>query len=298
MSEEIAMPPGFWQTFRRERVDVGGVVLNVVRGGTGTPLLLIGGWPQTWHAWRHVIPPLAKAHDVIVAEARGFGQSDKPAGGYDLTTVAREMVGLMNRLGHRGPFALAGHDVGAWIAYAMAADFPARVTRLALLDGAIPGVTPSPSALAPAPVNNRVWHFGFNRLGPELNEALVRGREDVFFSWQFRTKAARPDAIPEADIAHYVAAYRDPDALRAGFDYYRAIETNLAQNAIRKATPLAMPILLVAGEKGVGQAMVEGLAGIGPLMESRVLPGVGHYVLDEAPDAVAEALGAFFAASG
>lgn len=295
MTAAFEMPPGFWRIFRQEQVDVAGVRLNVVLGGDGSPLLLIGGWPQTWHAWRRVASALARTHAVVVAEARGFGQSSKPAGPYDMATVAREMAGLMEALGHRGGFAVAGHDIGAWIAHAMAADFPERVERLALLDGAIPGVSPSPSALAPQAVNNRVWHFGFNRLGAELNEALVRGREEVFFAWQFRNKAGRPDAIPPADVAAYIKAYKDPETLRAGFEYYRAIETNMAQNARRIATPLRMPILILAGERGAGQSMVDGLSGIGPDMSNRVLPGIGHYILDEAPNAVARDLADFFA---
>jgi pimeloyl-ACP methyl ester carboxylesterase len=298
LSDRFSMPDGFWRTFREERVRVGEIDINVVRGGEGAPLLLIGGWPQTWHAWRRSMLALARTRETIVAEPRGFGESAKPAGPYDLATVAREMLALMDMMGFTGAFDLAGHDVGAWIAYAMAADFPRRVARLALLDGAIPGVSPPPSALAPPAVNNRVWHFGFNRLGPDLNEALVRGREDIFFSWQFRTKAGSPDAVPREDVDLYVDAFRDPDRLRAGFDYYRAIDANLAQNALRRAKPLAMPVFLLAGERGVGQAMVDGLAGIGSQMSSRILPGVGHYILDEAPDAVAEALLAFFGGAG
>jgi pimeloyl-ACP methyl ester carboxylesterase len=268
--------------------------LNVVQGGHGPPILLIPGWPQTWYAWRAVMPVLAKDRTVIVAEPRGMGDSDKPAGPYDLAILAQDLASLMEALGHRAPFDLVGHDVGAWIAYAMASDYPTKIARVALIDAAIPGVSPAPSALAPATVNSRVWHFGFNRLGPELNEALVHGREDLFFGWQFRSKAARPDSIGEDDIAVYVKAYSTPDALRAGFDYYRAIETNLVQNAHRKQAQLAMPLLLVAGEKGVGQAMVDGLANIGTAMSSHILPGIGHYVPDEAPEELAACLRAFF----
>lgn len=282
-----SLPADFWKTFRSERVRVGDVHLHVVTGGAGAPVLLVGGWPQTWYAWRGVMPLLAGERRVIVAEARGFGESDKPAGGYDVGSVAGELVGLMDVLGHGGRFDLVGHDVGAWIAYAMAADHPARITRIALIDAAIPGVSPPPSALAPPAVNNRVWHFGFNRLGPELNETLVRGREDAFFGWQFRNKAARPDAISNADIAVYVDAYRDAETLRAGFDYYRAIDLDMAQNAERLNRKLEIPVLIVAGEKGVGQSMLDGLAGIGTGVTGRVLPSVGHYVPDEAPDAVA-----------
>lgn len=289
-------PPGFWHTFRSERVTVGEVGLHVVQGGSGPPLVLIAGWPQTWYAWRNAMPALAEGRTVIAVEPRGFGASDKPAGPYDLGTVAAELVALMDRIGHAGPFSLAGHDVGAWIGYALAADFPGRVKRLALIDAAIPGVSPPPSALAPPAVNRRVWHFGFNRLDADLNEALVRGREEVLLSWHFRNKAARQ--LSAEDIAVYVEAYRDPDTLRAGFDYYRAIDANLVRNAQRAAKKLAMPILLVAGEQGVGGAMIEGLSAIGTEMSHRILPGVGHYVPDEAPEELARILAAFFGENG
>jgi pimeloyl-ACP methyl ester carboxylesterase len=289
----MALPLGFWTTFSAERIAVRDLCLNVVRGGQGRPVLLIPGWPQTWYAWRHVMTLLAPRRSVIVVEPRGMGLSDKPNDGYDLATVAHDLIALMKALGDRGPFDLVGHDIGAWIAYAMAADFPMCIARVALIDALIPGVSPPPSALSPTIINNRVWHFAFNRLNAELNEALVRGNENLFFSWQFRTKAARPDAISEEDIAIYVKAYSTPDALRAGFDYYRAIEANVAQNARRMKTKLAMPLLLVAGEKGVGQAMVDGLIGIGANTTSQILSGVGHYIPDEAPQALVDCLGRF-----
>jgi pimeloyl-ACP methyl ester carboxylesterase len=253
-------------------------------------VLLVGGWPQTWYAWRGVMPILARDRHVIVAEARGFGRSDKPLGSYDVGTVAGELVALMDVLGHSRRFDFVGHDVGAWIGFAMAADRGDRVARAVLIDAAIPGVSPPPSVMAPQAVNTRVWHFGFNRLGPELNEALVRGREDEFFGWQFRNKSASPGAMSDSDIAVYVKAYRDPETLRAGFDYYRAIEIDIAQNAERLKRKLEMPVLLVAGEKGVGQSMLDGLAGIAMHVSGRVLTGIGHYVPDEAPEALAEVL--------
>ena len=286
----MALPSDFWKTFNAERIAVRDLRLNVVRGGQGPPVLLVPGWPQTWYAWRYVMALLASQRSVIAVEPRGMGNSDKPNDGYDLATVARDLVLLPGALGFHGSFDLVGHDIGAWIAHAMAADFPTHIAHVALIDSMIPGVSSSPSALEPAAINNRVWHFGFNRLGAELNEALVSGNEDLFFSWQFRTKAAHPNAISDDDIAIYVKAYSTPCALRAGFDYYRAIETNVAQNARRIKTKLAMPLLLVAGEKGVGQAMIDGLTRIGANVTSQILPGVGHYVPDEAPQALVDCL--------
>jgi pimeloyl-ACP methyl ester carboxylesterase len=285
--------PDFWDVFVSTRVKVGDVHLHVVTGGVGPPVMLLAGWPQTWYAWRNVMCKLALTRTLIVAEPRGFGASDKPLGPYDLTTVARDLIDLMDLLGYQSTFDLVGHDVGAWISYAMAADYRTRISRLALVDAAIPGVSPSPSALAPKPINNRVWHFGFNRLGPELNEALVRGREHAFFSWQFRNKAGRPDALSEGDIATYVEAYSDPETLRAGFDYYRAIEVNLAQNALRIQTKLEIPVFLIAGERGVGQSMLTGISEIARNVSGHLLPEVGHYIPDEAPSELADLLQSF-----
>jgi pimeloyl-ACP methyl ester carboxylesterase len=281
------LPPELAGTFRSRYVAVDGALLHVVTGGNGPPVLFVGGWPQTWHCWRRVMPIVADRHQVIVAEARGFGASDKPAGPYDMATVAAELVVLMDVLGHTGSFDFVGHDIGAWIGYAMAADHPLRVSRAVLLDAAIPGVSPPPSVMAAPDVNRRAWHFAFNRLGPELNEALVRGREQEFFGWQFRNKSGRPNSLPDADIQIYVDAYRDPETLRAGFDYYRALDADIEQNARRMRQKLNLPILIVAGEKGVGQSMVDGLAGIGTDMSARVLAGVGHYLPDEEPEVLA-----------
>ncbi len=108
-----------------------GVRLHTVSGGHGPPLLLVSGWPQAWYAWRLVMPRLAQDYRVIAVDPRGVGVSDKPYDGYDSAALASELVALMGKLGHER-FALAGHDVGMWTAYAAAADHPGRVTRLVL----------------------------------------------------------------------------------------------------------------------------------------------------------------------
>ena len=171
-----------------------GLRLHAVTGGDGPPLLLVGGWPQTWYAWREVMPALARKHTVVAVDSRGAGLSDKPDDGYDAGTLAADLVALMAALGH-DRFDVVGHDIGMWTGYALAADHPERVGRLAVVDAIIPGLTPTPSVFSPAAVNQRLWHFGFNRL-TDLNEELVRGRERLFFGYQFATKAATPDRDP------------------------------------------------------------------------------------------------------
>jgi pimeloyl-ACP methyl ester carboxylesterase len=139
----VPLPPAFSDTFASSHVDTGAVRLHAVVGGTGPPLLLLHGWLQSWYAWRLVMPALATSSTVVAADIRGAGRSGKPPHGYDTGTLAADSVELMRRLGFPR-FAVAGHDVGAWIAYAMAADHPERVERLAVVEGVPPGVAPVP----------------------------------------------------------------------------------------------------------------------------------------------------------
>lgn len=139
-----------------------GLLLHAVVGGRGPALLLLCGWPQTWYAWRFLMPALARDFTVVAVDPRGVGLSDKPEGGYDSGIVARDLIGLMEALGHQR-FAMVGHDVGMLTGYAMAADYPERIERFACSEGIIPGVAPSPPLLGDRRLNDLLWHFAFNR---------------------------------------------------------------------------------------------------------------------------------------
>ena len=177
------LPEGFTGTFTSRYIDTGGLRQHVVTGGDGPPLLLVHGWPQTWYAWRLVMPALARGFSVVAPDQRGCGLSGKPADGYDTGTLAADLVALMDALGYQR-FAMAGHDTGMWIGYALAVDHPDRLDRLAVAETPLPGVSPSPPLFAPDRLNNALWHFAFNRLA-EVNDQLVAGREEIYFGWQF-----------------------------------------------------------------------------------------------------------------
>ena len=266
--------------------------LHAVVSGDGPPLLLICGWPQTWYAWRLVMPVLARHHRVVAVDPRGVGRSDKAAGGYDTGTLARDMVALMAELGH-DRFSVVGHDVGLWIGYALAADHPDRVERLAVAEALLPGVSPSPPILGASTANARLWHFAFNRLD-ELNEQLVVGREHLYFGYQFSSKAVVPLAGDAVD--HYIAALRSPDALRCSFSFYRALDETMAQNAVRAERRLSMPVLAIAGGGWLGDLVGETMGLVADDVESVVLANCGHYPAEEAPEAVGVALERFLAA--
>ncbi len=283
---------GLDERFSSQRIAVDGTHIHAVTGGQGAPLLLIPGWPQTWYAWRKVMPILAESFTVIAVDPRGIGGSDVPQHGYDLKTVADELVGFMSHGGYE-QFFLAGHDVGTWIAYAMLMDHPTHIRAGVLCEALIPGLVPSPPLFMSKERIQWAWHFAFNR-ATDINEILVRGKEREFLGHQFDVKAHVADAITEADIDLYARSYAHPDYLRASFDYYRAFDENIAQNAIRQQTRLCMPVLAMGGSESMGvrqQAMLKAYA---DQLSGCVLHATGHYPAEENPEEMSAAFNEFF----
>ncbi len=289
------LPNGFLDQFESRLVDTGAVRIHVVVGGAGPALLLLPGWPQTWYAWRHLMPQLAADYTVIAADPRGTGLSDAPMDGYDSDTLARDLAETMTRLGHP-TFSAIGYDLGMLLAYALAADFPRRVTRL-VVGEATRGFAPSPPMIAPKPVAERAWHFAFNRAG-EISERMVAGREEIYFGYQFTSKAAAPTAVPAQAVQVYVDAVKaSPDKLRASFAYYRDDLTDQQQER-RRRTPLTIPVLAIGGEQSMGEAIGPLLQPLATDLTTAVLSGSGHFLPDEAPDALLETIRSFLTRGG
>ena len=286
------LPDGFAGTFTSRYVEAGGLRQHVVTGGDGPPLLLVHGWPQTWYAWRLVMPALARGFSVVVPDQRGCGLSGKPEDGYDTGTLAADLAALMDALGHRR-FAVAGHDTGMWIGYALAADHPGRVARLAVAETPLPGVSPSPPLFASAHLNNALWHFAFNRLA-DVNDQLVTGREEVYFGWQFATKAARP--LPDYAVRHYIDTLAaDPAALHASFAIYRALDATIAQNQQRMTRRLACPCWASAAGTAWREQVADTMKLAADDVQALVIPGCAHYPAEETPEETLTALTAFLA---
>jgi pimeloyl-ACP methyl ester carboxylesterase len=294
VSEAPRLPAGFGDAFTSRYVDIGALRLHAVIGGDGPPLLLVHGWPQSWYAWRMLMPTLAEDFQVIAVDQRGIGLSDKPQDGYDTATLADDLVALMAGLGHQR-FAMYGTDTGMPIAYALAADHPDQLERLVVSEAPLPGVTPSPPLLLPPQLNARLWHLAFNQLPAEVNEQLVRGREDVFFGAEFAASAGT-NKLPPDTVRYYLDLLAaDPEALRGSFEIYRAFPTIIAQNQQRATRRLTLPVLAIGGAESSGAMVGDTMQLVADDVQGVVLAGCGHWVAEQAPEELLAALTAFLA---
>ena len=269
--------------------DLGDVLIHYATAGSGPPLVLLHGWPQTWYEWRHIVPALAPHYTLVMPDLRGLGDSSRPADGYDKKTVANDIWRLVHdRLGHQR-FYLVGHDWGGPTAYALAAAHPDAVRRLVILDVVIPGDGGDFSQ------SGRRWHHAFH-MTPDLPEALVQGRERLYIAWFYRTFGYRPDAIGETEIDEYARTYAQPGAMRAGFAFYRALPQDAADNAaIVKRLKLPMPVLGSGGANGRGRGaeVGESLRRVATDVRAEIFTECGHWIPEEQPARLAAALRAF-----
>ncbi|HJS87693.1 MAG TPA: alpha/beta hydrolase [Acetobacteraceae bacterium] len=280
------------EAISHHHADLGDVRLHYVTAGAGFPVVLLHGWPQSWYGWRHVIPRLAETYRVIAPDLRGLGDSSRPLDGYDKRTVGDDVWRLARE--HLGieAFFLVGHDWGGPTAYAIAAAHPNAVRKLAILDVTIPG-DGSPNISQ----GGRRWHHAFHQT-PDLPEALITGREDIYLGWFYHNYGRHPAVIPEADIAEYLRTYRQPGALRAGFAYYRNIPRDIADNeAIARRGKLAMPVLALGGDCswGRGTEVLESLRLMATDVRGGVIEECGHFMPEEQPERLLRHLLDFFA---
>jgi pimeloyl-ACP methyl ester carboxylesterase len=280
------------------------VRLHFVAAGEGEPVVLVPGWPQSWYAWRPIFPHLIEAGKRVYAiDPRGFGDSDKPQQGYDLTTASADLHNFIEALGlSKGKGVdVVGHDVGSWITHAHAVEYPEDVRRLVITDATIPGISPLPPGGFPDhDTNTRSWHFGFNRVD-HLPEVLIQGHERQFLSWFFgRRKAARVWSIDAEAFEEYLRVFSLPGAVRSGLMYYRHVFSaeGQARQAVRKAQKLRMPILAIGGQDADSQNTVDTMKAVGSNVRGTVIPNVGHHLPEECPDELSALIIQFWREAG
>lgn len=276
------IPAGFTERF----AEVNGVRLHYFIGGQGSPVVLLHGYAETGHMWLPLMPLLAKNHTVIVPDLRGAGNSSKPDSGYDKKNMAVDIHELTSSLGF-ARVSIVGHDIGLMVAYAYAAQFPQATERVVLMDAFLPGIGNWKDVW----LMRDLWHFHFYG---EVPLALVNGRERIYFEHFWNDFAADPHhSIPEADRRFYAEAYAQPGGMRAGFEYFRNFERDAKDFAQLSATPLSMPVLVLTGEKASGNFLIEQTKLVASNVQGQVVMGSGHWLMEEAPQAVIPAIIAF-----
>jgi pimeloyl-ACP methyl ester carboxylesterase len=270
-----------------------GLRMHYVEAGSGPLLVLLHGWPQTSHCWRHLIEPLAERYTVVAPDLRGYGRTDKARGGFDKRTMAEDVRQLVHGLGFE-TVTLVGHDRGARVSHRYALDHPGEVERVVVMD-----ILPTREMWRrlDTEVGRRYWHWLFH-LQPDLPERLagadVAGYLRYFFdAWTYNRHGLDAEAVAE-----YVWAFSQPGALRCGFDDYRAsfpldAEHDDADAAAGRVVEL--PVLALWGEAGL-LGEVDTLAlwrPYAPRVEGRAIPRCGHFLPEERPDEVLAELRAF-----
>ena len=269
---------------------VNGILMHYVIGGKGDPIVLLHGWPQTWYEWRHIIPELiANNYTVIAPDMRGLGDSEKPQTGYDKKTVAEDIYQLVKRLGYSKIY-LVTHDWGGPVAYSYAAAHPQDIQKMIIIDVALPGFGVEEAAnFSP----NGIWHLSFHAVR-DLPEKLIDGQENIYLNWFYDHYSYNQSAITSKDREEYIKQYSKPGALRAGFEYYRAIFEDAEQNKEYAKQKLNMPILTIAGEAGVGNLTTTSFQMVANNVTGITLPNTGHFIPEERPNFLAKQILEFF----
>jgi pimeloyl-ACP methyl ester carboxylesterase len=274
-----------------------GTRIHYVTAGEGERVaVLLHGFPQTWWAWRHVIPKLAAAGFRVVApDYRGAGHSSHPASGYDKRTMAQDIYRLLHEhLGIEDAVALVGHDIGLMVAYAYAQAYRDNVTHLAVADAPLPGT----AMFERMRVDPRVWQFAFHSVR-DIPEMLIAGRERLYLQAMIGARIFDPSAISDSDLDIYASAYAMPGAMRAGLEVYRAFDRDVEDNraALKATGKLMVPVLAIGGEiSTLGPVMGEMMREVADNVRAVRVPGTAHFIAEENPAALVSELLGFLAA--
>lgn len=265
-----------------------GVRIHYRRTGRGPGMVLLHGFPQTGQMWRKVLPPLAERFTVVAPDLRGYGDSDRPAVGYDKRSMAADIAEVIQSLA-LGPVVFVGHDRGARVGHRFALDHPSLLTHLVLLD-----IAPTYDIFEG--INQRSarrhWHWFFHEV-PDLPEALTAGREEIYLRYLYKAWTFNPAAIEEEAIQEYLRCFRQPGAMRAAFEDYRAGATiDLEHDAADRQKKFAVPTLVLWGGSRVAQSadMLGVWRARCERVEGHAIPDCGHFLPEEQPAAVIDAI--------
>ena len=287
---------GFFHGFSRYRIPTEEAEINLVLGGSGPPLLLLHGYPQTHVMWHKVAPALAQEFTVVVPDLRGYGDSSRPQSDaahyvYSKRATGNDMVAVMERLGFRS-FRLAGHDRGGRVAHRLTLDHPARVERLAVLD-----IIPTRAVFerVDKALATSTYHWFF-LIQPELPEALIGANPDFYLDWTLKKWSRDAAAFAPEALAEYRRCFRDPAVIHATCEDYRAgASIDLEHDEADIAKKIECPMLAIWGQgpatrwKNIVETWRERATNV-----TGFPIDCGHFLAEEKPEETTEALRKFF----
>ena len=291
----------YFEGFEQMQIDVGGVTINVLKGGTGAPMLMLHGHPETHLMWHKVAPKLAEEYTLILPDLRGYGESSHPKGlsdhsNYSKRTMAADQVKVMQALGY-DEFYLVGHDRGARVSHRMLLDYPGRVKKCVILD-----ILPTYDMYMST--NKRFatshYHWFFLIQPPELPERLLSGDPAYFFRSQFGEFSDPQESariFPDDIKNEYIRLLSTPEGLHSICEDYRAGATiDLEHDAADRDKIIQTPIMVLWGQEGnVGKQFeplsawrerASNVTGFG-------IPNCAHFIPEDAPEATWNAIREF-----
>ncbi|BAB49133.1 probable hydrolase [Mesorhizobium japonicum MAFF 303099] len=271
----IPFPTGF----KAQSIATNGTSLYVRVGGKGPAVILLHGFADTGDMWAPVAIKLMKDHMVIVPDLRGMGLSAHPDGGYTKKNQALDIAGVMDAL-KIDKAELVTHDIGNMVGYALAAQYPKRITKWVVIDAPLPGIGDW-DKIKQSPL---LWHFNFR--GPDM-ERLVAGRERIYLDRFYNELSADPKKIDEATRVHYAKLYARPHAMHDAFEQFKAFDQDAIDNQAMLATggKLPMPVLAAGAEKSAGTTQADTLRFVASDVTGAIVPASGHWIMEENPDA-------------
>jgi pimeloyl-ACP methyl ester carboxylesterase len=261
--------------FHTEMIKTNGTTIYVRVGGAGPAVVMLHGFADTGDMWAPLAKALYKDHTVIVPDLRGMGLSPHPEGGYDKKTEAVDIAQVMDKLNVQKAD-LVTHDIGNMVGYALAAQYPDRITKWVVIDAPLPGIGPWEEILK-SPL---LWHFNFR--GPDVDR-LVKGRERIYLDRFYNELSANPAAIDEATRRHYARLYARPGNMHYAFEQFAAFSQDAKDNKIFAQKKLTMPILALGAEKSFGDQQAAIMREVGTNVEGGIITGSGHWIMEEQP---------------
>ncbi len=266
----------FPASFKAQHVSTNGTTLYVRVGGHGPAVVMLHGFGDTGDMWAPIAAKLVKDHTVVVPDLRGMGLSAHPDTGYTKKNEAVDIAGVMDAL-RIDKADLVTHDIGNMVGYALAAQYPARITKWVVIDAPLPGVGNWAAQLS----NPKTWHFNFH--GPD-EERLVAGRERIYLDRFWNELSDDPRHIDEATRVHYTKFYAMPHAIHDAFEQFVAFpQDGIDNRAFLAKGKLTVPILALGGEKSYGVHMATELEFVATDVKGGVVPNSGHWIMEENP---------------